>query len=95
MTNVVFLEDHGVRRPGAALHPALALAHQAAEGLSDRIDCDAARAAFEAVLRDGPDIPERAVRGEADEGPDFGFPNGRGEVTMPNMRSPVQQAPGR
>ena len=64
MTNVVFLADHGVRRPGAAPHPALALAHQAAEGLdrlSDRIDLDAARAAFEAVLRDGPDIPERAV----------------------------------
>ena len=64
MTNVVFLADHGIRRAEAAPHPAPALAHQAAEGLgglSDRIDPDAARTAFEAVLRDGPDIPERAV----------------------------------
>ena len=64
MTNVVFLADHGIRRAGAAPHPAPALAHQAAEGLvglSDRIDLDAARTAFEAVLGDGPDIPERVV----------------------------------
>ena len=64
MTNVVFLADHGIRRAGAAPHPALALAHRTAERLgrlSDRIDCDAARIAFEAVLRDGPDIPERVV----------------------------------
>ena len=64
MTNVVFPADHGIRRAGAAPHPAPALAHQAAEGLgglSDRIDLDAARTAFEAILRDGPDIPERVV----------------------------------
>ena len=64
MTNVVFLADHGIRRAGAPPHPALAPAHQAAERvgrLSDRIGCDAARIAFEAVLRNGPDIPERVV----------------------------------
>ena len=64
MTNVVFPADHGIRRAGAAAHPAPALAHHAAEGLgrlSDRIDLEAARAAFEAVLTDGPDIPEGAV----------------------------------
>ena len=57
-------------------------AHRAAESLGrlfDRIDRDAARAAFEDVLRDGSDIPECAVRGEADEGPDFGFSDRRGE----------------
>ena len=62
MTNVVFLADHGIRRPGVAPHPALA--HHAAEGLgrlSGRIDIEAARTAFETVLTDGPDIPERAV----------------------------------
>ena len=64
MTNVVFPADHGVRRPGVAPHPAPTLDHRAAEGLgrlSDRIDRSAARTAFEAVLRDGPDIPERVV----------------------------------
>ena len=64
MTNVVFPADHGIRRAGAAPHPAPALARQAAEGLgrlSDHIDLDTARTAFEAVLHDGPDIPEHAV----------------------------------